>query len=131
MLQLGNGARSRSNPVPKVAAQRRDVLSFSEFRSLGADDRCAAVASAALRGDLEMLKDTSNSDDCSMFISPGVGVEEANLPDVLEHWTLREYVELALLRAATGSSRRWNLQSALLWLEGRESMEAFDFASVP
>ena len=104
---------------------------FSEFWSFGADDRCAAVASAALRGDLEMLKDICDSSDGSIFISPGVGVEEANLPDVLEHWTLREYVELALLRAATGSSRRRNLQSVLLWLEGRESMGAFDFAFGP
>ena len=56
---------------------------------------------AALRGDLEMLKDTCDSSDGSIFISPGV--EEANPPDVLEHWTLREYVELALLRAATGT----------------------------
>ena len=56
------------------------------------------MAAAALRGDLEKLKDTCDSDDCSIFISPGVGVEEANLPDVLEHWILREYVELAFLR---------------------------------
>ena len=35
------------------------------------------------------------------------------------------------LRAATGSSRRRNLQSVLLWLEGRESVEAFDFAFGP
>ena len=117
--------------VPKVAAQRRDVFSFSEFWSFGADDRCAAVASAALRGDLEMLKDICHSDDCSILFSPGVGVEEANLPDVLEHWALREYVELAFLRAATGSSRRRNLQSVLLWLEERESTEAFDFAFDP
>ena len=42
-------------------------------------------------------------------------MEEANnLPDVLEHWTLREYVELAFLRAATGST-----------------MEAFDLAFGP
>ena len=106
-------------------------FSFSEFWSFGADDRCAAVASAALRGDLEMLKDICDSDDCSIFISPGVGMEETNLPDVLEHWTLREYVELAFLRSATGSSRCRNLQSVLLWLEERESMEAFDFAFGP
>ena len=56
------------------------------------------MASAALRGNLEILKDICDSDDCSIFISPGVGVEEANLPDVVEHWTLREYVELAFLR---------------------------------
>ena len=37
------------------------------------------MASAALRGDLEMFKDICDSDDCSIFISPGVGVEEANL----------------------------------------------------
>ena len=30
--------------VPKVAAQRRDVFSFSEFWSFGAHHRCAAVA---------------------------------------------------------------------------------------
>ena len=94
--------------VPEVAAQRGDVVSFSDFWSFGADDqgRGAAVASAALSGDLEMLKDIFGSNDCTIFISPGVGVEEANLPDVLEHWTLREYVELAFLRAAAGSIRR-------------------------
>ena len=86
--------------VPKVAAQRRDVFSFSESWSFGADDRCAAVASAALRGDLEMFKDICDFHYCSIFISPGVGVEEANLPDVLEHWTLGDYVELAFLRDA-------------------------------
>ena len=45
--------------VPEVAAQRGDIVSFSDFWSLGADDqgRGAAVASAALRGDLAMLKD--------------------------------------------------------------------------
>ena len=88
------------------------------------------VASAALSGDLERLKDIFESDDCSIFIQRP-GVEEANLPDVLEHWTLREYVELALLPAATGSSRRHNLHSVLLCMEGRESMEAFDFAFGP
>ena len=46
-------------------------------------------------------------------------------------FSLREYVELAFLRAATGSSTRRNLQSMLLWLGGRESMEAFDFAFGP
>ena len=117
--------------VPGVAAQRGDVVSFSDFWSLGADDRCAAVAIAALRGDLEMLKDICDSDDCSIFISPGVGVEEANLPDVFEHWTLREYVKLAFLRAATGSIRHQNLHSVLLWMDGRESMENFDFAFSP
>ena len=90
-----------------------------------------AVASAALRGDLEMLKDICDSDNCSIFLSPGVGVEEANLPDEFEYWTLREYMELAFLRAAIGSSRRRNLQSVLMWLEGRESMKAFDFAFGP
>ena len=89
------------------------------------------MASAALRGDLEMLKDICDSDDCSIFISPGVGMEEANLPDVFEHWTLREYVELAFLLAATGSIRHQNLRSVLLWIDGRESMEAFDFAFSP
>ena len=60
-----------------------------------------------------------------------MGVEKANLPDVLEHWTLREYVELAFLRAAAGSSRRQTLHSVLLWMDGQESMEAFDFAFGP
>ena len=95
------------------------------------DDRCAAAVSAALRGDLEIFKDICDSDDCSIFISPGVGVEEANLPDILEYWILREYVELAFLRVAIGSSRRRNLQSVFLWLEGRESIEAFEFAFGP
>ena len=58
-------------------------------------------------------------------------LEEANLLDVLEHWTLREYVELAFLRAARGSSRRRNLHTVLLWMEGQESTEAFDFALGP
>ena len=89
------------------------------------------MASAALRDDLEMIKDICDSDNCCIFISPGVSVEEANLPDGLEYWTLREYVELAFLRAAIGSSRRRNLQSVLTWLEGRESMKAFDFAFGP
>ena len=45
--------------VPEVAAQRGDVVSYADFWSFGADDqgRGAAVASAALRRDLEMLKD--------------------------------------------------------------------------
>ena len=75
--------------VPEVAAQFGDVFSFSDFWSFGADDqgRGAAVASAALSGDLERLKDIFESDDCSIFIQRP-GVEEANLPDVLEHWTL-------------------------------------------
>ena len=90
----------------KGGGSAQGCFSFSEFWSFGADDRCAAVASAALRGDLDMLKDICDSDVCSIFISPGVGVEEANLPDVLEHWTLCEYVELAFLRAVAGSSRR-------------------------
>ena len=55
--------------VPKVTAQRRDVFSFSEFWSFGAGDRCAAVASAALRGDLEMLKDI-----CTLTIAPFLSV---------------------------------------------------------
>ena len=32
-------------------------FSFSSYGRFGAGDRCAAAASAALRGDLEMLKD--------------------------------------------------------------------------
>ena len=70
MLQLGNGY---CFSVPKVAAQGRDAFSFSEFWSFGADDRCAAVASAILR-DLEMLKGICDSDDCSIFISSGGGL---------------------------------------------------------
>ena len=88
------------------------------------------MASAALGGDLERLKDIFESDDCSIFIQRP-GVEKANLPDVLEHWTLREYVELPFLRTARGSSRRHSLQALLLWMEGRESTEAFDFAFGP
>ena len=79
---------------------------------------------------MERLKDIFESDDCSIFIQRP-GVEEAILPDVLEHWTLREYVELAFLHAARGSRRRHSLQAALLWMEGRESTEAFDFAFGP
>ena len=40
------------------------------------------MASAALSGDLERLKDIFESDDCSIFIQRP-GVEEANLPDAL------------------------------------------------
>ena len=80
-------------------------------------------------GDSEKLKGIFESDDCSIFIERP-GVEVANLP-YLEHWTLREYVELALLRAARRSSRRHSLQAVLLWMEGRESTEAFDFAFGP
>ena len=91
-----------------------DRLSFSDFWSFGVDDQggSVAVASAALSGDLERLKDIFESDDCSVFIQHP-GVEEANLPDVLEDWTLREYVELAFLRAARGSSRCHSLQAAM------------------
>ena len=80
----------------------------------------------ALRGGLERLKQIFESDNCSIFIQRP-GVEEANLPDVLEHWALCECVELAFLRVARGSSRCPNLHSVLLWMGGRESMEAFDF----
>ena len=97
--------------VPDVAAQRGDVVSFSDFWLSGADDRCAAVASAALRGDLEMLKNFCDSNNCSIFISPGVGVEEANLPDVFEHWTLREYVG-----AGISACRHWFNQAPELAL---------------
>ena len=66
------------------------------------------MAAAALSGDLERLKDIFESDDCSIFIQRP-GVEEANLPNALEHWTLCEYVEFAFLRAARGSSRHHSL----------------------
>ena len=35
------------------------------------------------------------------------------------------------LRAAIGPIRRQNLHSVLLWMDGQESMEAFDFAFGP
>ena len=88
------------------------------------------MAWAALSGDLERQKDIFESDDRSIFIQR-LGVGEANLPDVLEHWTPREYVELAFLRAARGSSRHHNLHAVFLWIEGQESTEAFDFALGP
>ena len=55
-----------------------DRLSFSDFWSFGADDqvRSVAVASAALNGDLERLKDNFKLNDCSVFIQRP-GVEEA------------------------------------------------------
>ena len=58
--------------VPEVAAQRGDVVSFSDCWSFGPDDqgRGAAVASSAVRGDMEMLKDIFESNDCTIFISP-------------------------------------------------------------
>ena len=46
------------------------------------------MAPAALSGDLERLKDIFESDDCSIFLQCP-GVEE---PDVLEDWTLCEYI---------------------------------------
>ena len=112
-----------------------DCFSFPTSGRLGqtikvAALRYVAVAWAALSSDLERLKDIFESDDCSIFIQRP-GVEEANLPDFLEHWTLREYVELAFLRAARGSSRRHNLHTVLLRMEGQESTKAFDFASGP
>ena len=128
--------------VPKVLAMQpwnvcgwlegADCFHFSELWSFRADDpgRSVVVAWAAL-SNLERLKDIFESDDRSIFIQRP-GVEEANLPDVLQHWTLREYVEeLAFLRAARGSSRHHNLQTVLLWMEGQESTEAFDFAFGP
>ena len=78
MLQGGERCLFDKQPsycfsVPKVAAQRGDVVSLSDFWSFGADDqgRGAAVASAALRGDLEMLKGIFEPNDCTIFISPG------------------------------------------------------------
>ena len=50
----------------------------------------------ALHGKCETcfwLHDIFESDDRSIFIERP-RVEETSLPDVLEHWTLREYVEL-------------------------------------
>ena len=93
---------------------------------------CAVrLASAALSGDMERLKDIFESDDCSIFIQRPCAEEANHLPDVLEHWALREYVELPFLRDARGSSRRHSLQAVLLRMEGRESTEAFDFAFNP
>ena len=112
--------------ILESAVQRRDDFSCSEFWSCRADDRRAAAASVALRGKLQLLKNIWDSDDCSIFINPGVNVEEANLSDDLEYWILHEYAELVFLRAATASNRRRNLQSIFLWLEGRENIQAFD-----
>ena len=107
-----------SAPEFMCPACGRRPLIFSDFSSFGADYQGlnVAVASAALTGD-----------NCSILIQRP-GVDEANLPDVLEHWTLREYVELAFLRAARRSRTRHGLQAVLLWMEERESTEAFDFA---
>ena len=121
MLRASAADRSRSwsgereglseNPRsgPFLVRQFRKYLRFSTGMcaagiavlfptSGGADDqgRIVAAAWAALSGDLERLKDIFESDDCSIFIQHP-GVEEANLPDVLEDWTLREYLELAFL----------------------------------
>ena len=127
--------RPSSSSVPVLAVQRRNVctqtagddrLSFSDFWSFGADDQgrrsqcCGGFGGPERRLDLERLRDIFESDDCSIFFQHP-GVEEANLPNVLEHWTFREYVELVSLRAARGSSRR---QAVLLWMEGQESTEA-------
>ena len=67
--------------VPRVAAQRGDVVSFSDFG--------AAVASAALRGDLEMCVPRQGQSD-ARICTP--------------------------------------YHSVLLWMDGQEAMEAFDFA---
>ena len=103
---------------------------FPTSGRLGQMIKVAVLASAALSGDLERLKDIFESDDCSIFIQRP-GVEEANLPGVLEHWTLREYVELAFLRAATGSSRRRNLRSMLLWMDGLSPLFTFRTVGIP
>ena len=62
---VGGSAR---NVCAEVGGDNR--LSFSDLWSFGTDDqgRSVAVASAALSGDLESLKDIFESDDCSIFI---------------------------------------------------------------
>ena len=76
MLQGRNGALLFLGS--RAGGSERDVISFSDFWSFGADDRQVAVTSAALRGDLEIFKDICDSDDCSVFIFSGVGVEDSN-----------------------------------------------------
>ena len=87
------------------------------------------MASAALSGDLEKPKDSFESDDRS-FYSQRPGVEEANLPDVPEHWTRHEYVELACW-PREGQADVTVCRLLLWWMEGQESTEAFDFAFGP
>ena len=69
----GNGACSRSNPLIFFQFQRWRLSAriFFLFWSFGADNQgCgAAVASTALRNDLEMLIDIFESNDCPFLFS--------------------------------------------------------------
>ena len=100
--------------IPKLATQHRDIFSFSEFWSFGADDRLIGANSASLRDDLEIFKDICDSDDYSIFINASMNAEEINLSDILEYWILRANMELIFLDATIGLNRRRNLQSVIL-----------------
>ena len=52
----------------------------------------------------------------------------AGLPDYLDDFTLREYVQLAMHKAGQGSKRRDDLQQVLRMLDGHEAVEAREFA---
>ena len=64
---------------------------------------------------------------CSVFIAHP-SVLQAGLPDVMEYWTLREYVELVLLRTASNSARRESLQAVRERVSEQEALEACAFA---
>ena len=117
--------------APKAAAQRRDVFPFPSSGRLG---RMIAVLLWLPRPGRATWKCSSTF--AILMTGPFFSVLA---------WAWRKLIyrtfsdiglfvsmwELAFLRAATGSSRRRNLQSVLLWLEEQESMEAFDFAFGP
>ena len=96
-----------------------DIISFSDFWPFGADDSDCGIAeiSAALRDDLEMMKDIFESYDCGIFSNPDKHVEEVDLSDILEYWVLREYMELIFLRIMIGSIRYQNMISIFLEID--------------
>ena len=61
------------------------LFPFSDFWSFGADDSCAAVASAALKGDLEILNDICNS--CVLSVHHSVALFRRSQVQFLE-WLL-------------------------------------------
>ena len=47
-------------------------------------------------------------------MNAGIDLEEINLPDIFEYWTLHEDIELIFLRAVPDSRRLQNLYSVFL-----------------
>ena len=75
----------------------------------------------------QMLRHLFESELCSVFVARPSALR-AGLPDVMEYWTLREYVESTLLRAAPNSARRQSLQAERLCIFDQETLEACAFA---